>query len=159
MRPPVRTLPPGSLPFAFPDRNRRMKPFRLKGLRLLFVSALFAGAFSAAAADWLVIASGAGDVLLVDRDGFRRSGGNVEALTLHSHEREVAATTETPAYRSERARLRFDCGAGTFTVTERVFFSAALGDGRELGRKTQPEPAVAATTQREKMLLEMACSR
>jgi hypothetical protein len=114
---------------------------------------MLTGALPAGAADWLVIGSGAGDVLMVDRDALRRNGGNAEALTLRSHEREDAA------YRSELARLRFDCSAGTIAVTERVFFSDTLGNGREVGRKTASEPPVAATTQREKMLLEMACRR
>lgn len=155
---PRATFPRAGPPVSRTGRARNGRLPRRHVLLLLLCLAL-SGVRAAGAEDWLVIASGAGDVLMVDRDTLRRSGGNAEALTLHSHERTVAATTQNPAYRSELARLRFDCSAGTFAVTERVFRSGALGGGREVGRKTGTEPAVAATTQREKMLLDMACGR
>lgn len=148
------SCPPGSRT----GRARNSKLLR-RNLLLLLLSLTLPGAHPAGAADWLVIASGAGDVLMVDRDAFRRSGEIAEARTLHSHEGEIAAATQTPAYRSELARLRFDCSAGTFAVTERVFFSGELGSGRKVGKKTEPEPPVSATTQREKMLVDMACGR
>lgn len=128
-------------------------------LALTFFPALLAGADPGHAADWLVIGSGSAEVLMLDRDSLRRSGRSAEALTLLSHDREVAATDAIPAHRSEISRLRFDCDAGTLAVTERLYFSAALGQGREVGSITAPAPAVAASNQIEQMLLETACGR
>lgn len=125
----------------------------------MLISGLFAGAQTGHATDWLVIGSGAAEVLMVDRDSFSRSGDSAEAMLLHSYDREVAATGDIPAHRSELSRLRFDCNTGTITVAERQFYSAALGRGREVGKIPVPAPAVAASNQREKMLLEMACGQ
>jgi len=128
-------------------------------LILTLLSALLAGALPGHASDWLVIGSGAAEVLMLDRDSVSRSGERAEALMIHSHDRDVAATGDIPAHRSELSRLRFDCNAGTITVAERLFFSAALGRGQEVGKASSPAPAAAASNQREKMLLEMACGQ
>jgi hypothetical protein len=123
----------------------------------MLFAALLAGALPGHAADWLVIGSGTTEVLMLDRDSVRRSGSVAEASTLHKHERDVAAAGEIPAHRSEISRLRFDCDAGTITVAERLFFSAA--PGRQVGQVAAPAPAAVASSQREKMLLEMACGK
>lgn len=125
----------------------------------MLFSALLAGAHPARAADWLVIGSGVAEVLMLDRDSVRRSGKAAEALTLRSHDLDRAATGDIPVHRSEIARLRFDCDAGTVAVVERRFFSAALGRGREVGKLAAPAPATVASSQRDRMLLEMACGQ
>ena len=129
----------------------------MRTLTLTLISVLLAGALPGHAADWLVIGSGATEVLMLDRDSVSRNGDRAEALMLHSHDRDVAATGDFPTHRSELSRLRFDCDTGTITVAERQFYSAALGRGREVGKISAPAPATAASNQREKMLLEMAC--
>lgn len=141
------------------SRRLQARPRFVRVLPSMLLSLLLAGAHAGHAADWLVIGSGSAEVLMLDRDSFRRSGRSAEALTLLSRDREIAATTDIPAHRSEISRLRFDCDAGTMAVVERTFFSAALGQGREVGRITTATPAVAASNQVEQMLREMACGQ
>lgn len=140
-------------------RRLQARPRFVRVLSPMLLSLLLAGAHAGHAADWLVIGSGATEVFMLDRDSLRRSGAGAEALTLQSYEREPAATAGVPAHLSEVSRLRFDCDAGTMAVVERIFFSAALGQGREVGRSAAVSPATPVSTQREKMLLEMACGQ
>lgn len=116
---------------------------------------------AASAADWLVVASGRDDVLLVDRASLARSGTRAEAWVLRSHESAVRSEDGAREYRSQKIQLVFDCRARTHGTARRIFMSGPLGGGKVVAAETT-EPAAlhmaAVATQVENLLLEMACS-
>lgn len=116
---------------------------------------------AASAADWLVVASGRDDVLLVDRASLARSGTRAEAWVLRSHESVVRSGDGAREYRSQKIQLVFDCRARTHGTARRIFMSGPLGGGKVVAAETAASATlhmVAAQTQLDNLLLEMACS-
>ncbi len=132
----------------------------MRPLATVFATALCAPLY-AAAADWLVIASGHDHVTMVDRQSFKRDADRSEAWVMQNHDRSVNAPGLDRPYRSQRIHMLFDCDRRLLGTDQRVLHSGAHGQGSVVANEQVKSDALrmaAPETQLETMLLAMACA-